>query len=242
MKKKLLALFTMVLFILFSLAGCGGGEKKDSGGQPAGGKPAATQPAKEENLGGLLSKGKNVEGLYYEYKVTAKDMTMTGKMWLAGNKMKTEAQAEGQKVVTIFDGETYYTYMPDQNMAIKITADKSNKVSTPVDYTKDADTRPDKYKLLETVVYEGVKCKVVMVTGPDGKEQMKMWVHEEYGIPLRVELTETDGSKSVLEYKNLKVGPQTPETFKLPAGVQVTDMGEMMKNMPQMPKAPGSNQ
>lgn len=80
------------------------------------------------------------------------------------------------------------------------------------------------------------------MTSPDGKEQVKMWVHEEYGIPLRVEVTEADGSKSVLEYKNLKVGPQPADTFKLPAGVQVTDMGEMMKNMPQIPKMPGGQQ
>ncbi|MCL4439818.1 MAG: hypothetical protein M1609_04260 [Firmicutes bacterium] len=127
-------------------------------------------------------------------------------------------------------------------MAMKNTADKGNKVSTPVDYTKDVDVSPDKYKLLESAVYEGVKCKVVVVTDVYGKEQIKMWVHEEYGLPLRVEVTEAGGDKLVLEYKNLKVGPQPADTFKLPAGVQVIDMSETMKNFPQMPKMPGAGQ
>ncbi|MCL4439819.1 MAG: hypothetical protein M1609_04265 [Firmicutes bacterium] len=89
----------MALFVLVIMAGCGGGGQKETGGQPA-----DSQPAKEESVTGLLSKGKKVEGLFYEYKMTAKDMTMTGKMWLAGNKMKIEAQVGGQKVINIFDG------------------------------------------------------------------------------------------------------------------------------------------
>jgi len=35
-----------------------------------------------------------------------------------------------------------------------------------------------------------------------------------------------------MEYKNLKVGPQPEETFKLPDGVQITDINQMMKQMP----------
>jgi hypothetical protein len=38
-----------------------------------------------------------------------------------------------------------------------------------------------------------------------------------------------------MEYKNLKVGPQPPDAFKLPTGVKITDMNEMMKQMPQIP-------
>jgi hypothetical protein len=38
-----------------------------------------------------------------------------------------------------------------------------------------------------------------------------------------------------MEYKNLKVGPQSPGVFELPAGVKITDVNEMMKQMPQMP-------
>lgn len=70
---------------------------------------------------------------------------------------------------------------------------------------------------------------MIIVTGADGKEQSRMWVREGYGVPVRVEYTDAGGNKTVMEYKNLKVGPQPPETFKLPEGVQVHNLGEIMK-------------
>ena len=132
------------------------------------------------------------------------------------------------------DTNTVYTYYPDQNMAIKLSAPESGeKAPTPTDYTRDAD--PDKIKTLETTMYDGVKCKVMLIKSGEGKEQVKMWVCEDYGIPVRVEATAPDGSKTVMEYKNLKVGPQPPDAFKLPTGVKISDMNEMMKQMPQIP-------
>ena len=35
-----------------------------------------------------------------------------------------------------------------------------------------------------------------------------------------------------IEYKNMKIGAQASDLFKLPAGVKIQDMNEMMKNMP----------
>ncbi len=52
---------------------------------------------------------------------------------------------------------------------------------------------------------------------------MKMWVSEEYGIPLRVETPE-EGSQTIIEYKNLKVGPIAEDVFEIPQGVQIIDM------------------
>ncbi|WP_145091145.1 hypothetical protein [Sporomusa sp. KB1] len=82
--------------------------------------------------------------------------------------------------------------------------------------------------------YDGVKCKVLLTQDEgEGKSQTKLWVREDYGIPLRVEVTEANGSKNmVMEYKNLKVGAQPAAAFQLPEGVEVMDMGEMMKGLP----------
>jgi len=41
------------------------------------------------------------------------------------------------------------------------------------------------------------------------------------------------------QYRNLKFGPLPPETFKLPPGVDVLDLGEMIKDMPQDLQPPG---
>jgi len=159
-------------------------------------------------------------------------------MWIEGEKIKNESTAEGKKVVTILSGDTSYVYYPDENTAMKMVLNKQNKQSeNPFDYGKDIDTAPDKYKVLETVVYDGIKCKVVAVTGADGKENLKMWVREDYGIPVRVEATDADGVKTVVEYKNMKIGKQPADTFQLPAGVTITDMSQMMNDLSKMPGA-----
>lgn len=225
-----------VAFLLTCLTGCGGG-KKETGGEPAPAKSSERQETGEEPLAEVFAKGKKIEGMSYEYILTMPTGKMTGKVWMQGEKMRTEGTVSGQRIVTIVDGETntVYTYYPDQNRAVKLSAgEQGEETQSPTDYVENTD--PAAAKVLETTVYDGVKCRVVLVQSPDGSE-VKMWVREDYGIPIRVETTAPDGTKVVMEYKNLKVGPQPPETFKLPAGVQVTDLNEMMKGLPQMPGA-----
>jgi len=239
--KKRLPLFLVVLALVFSvlvLAGCGGGGKQ-TGSQPAKDQQGGSQPAKEESVADLFSKGKKVEGMSYDYTMTSKDISMSGKVWLQGKKMKTESTFEGQKMISFIDGDTntFITYYPDQNTAMKISSPPTDRqTETPTDFTSDIDTT--KVKVLETTVYDGVKCRVLEVTEKDNKTLVKMWVREDYGIPIRVESTDPDGGKFVMEYKNLQVGSIPADVFQLPAGVEVTDMNEMMKNMPQIPNMP----
>lgn len=244
--KKAFPLFLVVFIVLsgFSLTGCGGGEK-NSGSQPAQSQSTTTQPAKDESVASLFSKGKQIEGMSYDYTLTAKNNVMSGKVWMQGKKVKTEATVAGQKMFTIMDGDTMYTYNPAENTAIKISLKESQKdnkkpADTPSDYTEGMDMST--VSLLESTIYDGVKCKVISVKEKDNKAQMKMWVREDYGIPIRVETTEPEGGTVVMEYKNLKVGSLSSDLFQLPAGMQVTDMSEMMKQIPQMPKTPGGQQ
>lgn len=226
--KKHFALVMMLIFAFcLGLAGCGG-KQQGTESQPAG----SQQAAKEESISDLLAKGKNIEGMSYDFILTAKENVISGKQWLQGKNMKMETVVQGQKMITIVDGDNnaFYNYLPDQKMAIKISAGQLQKVDTPNDYTGDLQADPGKVKIVGTEVYDGAKCKVVEVAS--GQEQMKMWVREDCGVPVKVEAAGPDGVKSVMEFKNLKLGPQEPGTFKLPDGVQVTDMGEMLKNIP----------
>jgi outer membrane lipoprotein-sorting protein len=225
-----LAVLVLVLFCL-GLAGCGG--KKETGGQPAPGKPA-----KEESLAGLLAKGQKItkEGMSYEYVLTTAAGKMAGKVWLQDKKMKIEGVTSGLKVITIIDGDagTAYAYYPAQNMAMKVSAQGLGaQTNSPTDYTKNAD--PARIKVLGTTVYDGVRCRVILVKDAASGIETKMWVREDYGIPVRVETTTPDGAQVVMEYKNVKIGPQPPDTFKLPAGVKITDVNAMMKQLPQVP-------
>ncbi|HAU30944.1 MAG: Uncharacterized protein XD78_1116 [Desulfotomaculum sp. 46_296] len=228
--KRLAAFLAVSVLILFclGLAGCGG--KKDAAEQLA---PAG----KEEPVAGLFAKGQRIEGMAYDYILTAPGAKMTGKAWVQGKKLRTEGVVGGQKIVTIIDGDAniVYSYYPSQNMAVMVSVgDMGKETQTPADYTKGVD--PNAVKVAGTMVCDGAKCKVILVQGEGGSGEVRMWVREDYGIPVRVETTAPDGTKVVMEYKNVKIEPQSPELFKLPAGVKITDVNAMMKQLPQVPR------
>ena len=224
---SVLAAIILVFLTGTILTGCGGTAQKASETPP----PAENN---QETLSDLFSKGQNIEGLSYDYIVTLDGKeTYNGKINIQGKKMRSESTVEGQKNITIIDGNSILSYNSEQNIAYKITADMTDQVKSPAEYISDASSQTEKLQTLETAVYDGVKCRVISVTGADGQEQMKMWVREDYGIPLRVETKGADGSTVVIEYKNMKIGSLPDDTFKLPAGVKVMDMNEITNMLPQ---------
>ncbi len=231
--KKFLPLILIVAIVLsgLGLTGCGSKSAQE--------QPTSVKSAKEESVADLLSKGKQIESMTYDFIITAKDSVINGKVWMQGKKIKTEGVVEGQKSITFYDGETntIITYIPDQDTAIKLTADKSKKpTKTPGDYSGEYDAT--KMKVLETTVYDGVKCKVLEVADQGSKSIVKMWVREDNGVPVKIETNEPDVGKFVIEYKNMNFGPIPADVFQLPAGIKVTDMNEIMKDLPQMSNMP----
>lgn len=220
------------------LAGCGGSKSTTS--QP-------TETAKTETISDIFAKGQKIDGLAYEYTITASDMVLNGKVWMMGKKMKTESVMDAQKIISYIDGDTNSAiiYYPDRNEATKVSAGQAEEQDvgseTPLDYTSGIDQTA--VKELETVVYDGVKCRVVEVTDKDSKAVTKMWIREDYGIPMRIESTDPTGQKFLMEYKNMKVGSLSADVFQLPTGVKITDMSELMKQMQQqMPNITGGQQ
>ncbi len=218
-------LIASVLLVIasFALAACGG-----EAIQP-------TKPAKQESVAELFAKSKNLSGLSYDYVMSNADMkgmVVKGKFWSMGKKSKVETTAGDQKVITIVDGDanTVYNYIPEQKMLAKMPMDASNAPGTPDRYSKETD--PAKFKVLETVDYEGVKCRVLLLEEPQGVRQ-KIWVREDLGLPIRVEVSGDKVDRQVVEFKNIKVGPIPDSEFALPQGVPVTDLKEVMKNMRQ---------
>lgn len=219
--------FLAIALVAFSLifAGCGGGSKDAA-------KGTAPAPAKEESISDLFAKGKNVAGMSYDFVMTMKEMKMEGKMWIAGKKMRTDMTVATQKTVTITDGDANvaYIYNPDQKSAMKVAMDKAKGGQSPDSFTAPGDA--PKYKVVGTETIDGVKCKVLLMQEPNTKSENKMWVREDYGLPVRVEISESGNKVMVAEYKNMKIGAVPPETFKLPDGTKIMDMSDMMKNLP----------
>lgn len=221
-----------LLIVSGLLAGCGGDKKE------AAAPPAAQPAAQTESIEAIFAKAKQMPGISYESVITAKDMTVNAKIWVEKNKVKMEQTVRDQKFVMYFDGEDMYQYDAGKNIAmkfpIKAMEGKGIKRPDPAAYTEQM--APGSLKVLETVVYEGVKCRVVSYTMKEGEQAVKMWIREDYGFPMRMEIVMKNGDKIMTENKNVKIGAIPEDTFKLPAGAKIQDMSEMMKSLPQTPK------
>ena len=218
------------------LGGCGGDKKAaDKPAAPAASAPAKPAPATEETIATIMMKAKNAPGVSYDMVMTAPGFSNTSRLWSSKDKMRVENTFEGKKMITIVDGDTTYMYNPEENIAMKFSGKNlptgmEGKPENPSDY-QDSMVK-DSLKSLETVVYEGVKCRVVTFVDKEDGATAKMWLREDYGLPMKQEVVSKKGEKMTIENKNMKIGAQASDLFKLPAGVKIQDMNEMMKNMP----------
>ena len=236
-QRVILTLGALLIFATSLITGCGGTDKKSS---PAPAAPASSQPAKpaggaEETLAAIMMKAKQAPGYSCDIVMTAPGFSSTTKMWVAKEKMRMENTFEGKKMVTLIDGDTTYMYDPETQTAMKFSSKDmpggmEGKIDNPSDYEKGM--AKDSLKFIENAVYDGVKCRVVAYTDKEDGATAKMWLREDYGLPMKQEMSSKNGEKMTIEYKNMKIGVPAADLFKLPAGVKIQDVGAMMQNKP----------
>jgi outer membrane lipoprotein-sorting protein len=234
--KKLISLGIATCIIALSLAllaGCATSEKPPTSSTPTSPQteesttPPSSPPteeseadqASEETLDDILGRTSGIESVKFDMVMTSPGIaTMTTKVWLKGQNMKSETTMEGQIVINITNHETrtIYMYMPDQNMAFVMTYDQAQE--SPIDETQAISQYHPQITGTETI--DGKVCLVVeySVQGTS----TKMWIWQEYGFPLKV-VTETDQGTTTIEYKNIEFTDIPDSEFQLPPGVEIMD-------------------
>jgi outer membrane lipoprotein-sorting protein len=147
--------------------------------------------------------------------------TTTTSIWVKNNKMRSEMTTEGQTVVTLLDmdAHTIYIYYPDQNMAMEMTYEPSESA------IDEAQSIPDySPTILGHETLDGKVCLVVQYTAEGAT--VKTWLWEQYGFPIRVEMTTSEGT-TVVEYKNIEFIDIPDSMFELPEGVEIMEMPGM---------------
>ncbi len=144
--------------------------------------------------------------------------TITTKIWMKNNKMRTETTVEGETAVMLIDidTQTIYMYFPAQNMAMKMTYEQ------PESAIEEAQSIPDyNPTIIGTETMDGKVCLVVEYT-IEG-QTTKMWIWKDKGFPIRVEMTTAEG-KIIMEYKNIDFTDIPDSMFELPEGVDIIDI------------------
>lgn len=195
--------------------------------------PAATTG---ENLGDVLGRAGGIASVKYDVLVTVTGKpAMTQKVWVKKSKMRTEVNMLGQTSISLIDldAKTLYSYLPAQNMAIKMDFNQAPQPAT--DTAKSIlDNQP---VVIGTETLDGKICLVVQYTFKEGTT--KMWIWTKYGLPIRSETTTATGTM-VMEYQNIDFSDIPDSMFQLPAGVQIQAMPSIpgLPNMPVPPTSP----
>lgn len=121
-------------------------------------------------------------------------------------------------MIANFDTQVAYLYYPAMNMAYQM--DFEQVVELPL---ADAQSIPDyEYQIIGTEILDDKECLVVEYTVPAEQTTVKMWIWEEYGFPIRAEMTTSAGT-TIAEYRNLDFGDILDNMFELPPGVEIME-------------------
>ncbi len=129
-----------------------------------------------------------------------------------------EFTAEGQTMVYLVDSDakTMYTYIPAQNMAMKMDFSQAPEAAT-----ESLDLEGYNPVVIGTETLDGKVCLVVEYTVQGIKT--KSWIWKEKGFPIRME-TATPQGTMVMEFKNIEFVDIPDSIFELPAGVQIVQI------------------
>lgn len=129
-----------------------------------------------------------------------------------------EFTAEGQTMVYLIDSDakTMYTYIPSQNMAMKMDFSQAPEAAT-----ESLDLEGYNPVVIGTMTLDGKVCLVVEYTVQEIKT--KSWIWKEKGFPIRMEMATPQGTM-VMEFKNIEFVDIPDSMFELPAGVQIVQI------------------
>ncbi|MGE5396954.1 MAG: DUF4412 domain-containing protein [Chitinophagales bacterium] len=226
MQKRISMMIVLLLVGSLVLVGCGKSNKETSAPTDKSTAPKQSSVQKESKIDSELTKlmnaARNIKGMSYEMTMSGSGVNSTMKVWQNGKKMRTEAEANGQKSIIIINPEKdlYCNYIPSANMAM--TYDESTKKSMKnANANQWSEEGVTDYKITGSEKCNGYDCKVIK--GRPGGIRTRIWVREDLGVPVKIE--SIDHGKTVkIEFKNYIIGPQDDSFFELPVGVQMTDM------------------
>jgi outer membrane lipoprotein-sorting protein len=141
------------------------------------------------------------------------------KLWEKGNKVRIETTEQATSIVVLANGDTrtVYRYTPSQNTAERMPYPSQARTALgAVNILKSSNVAAS-----GTAVIDGKNCLIVTL-GTDAN--VRMWLWQDYGIPLLLEETSATG-KTTVEFRNLDFTDIPASSFDLPQGVRVVSGG-----------------
>jgi hypothetical protein len=238
-----------LLIITFFLWGCGtteevpaepaGVESPEAADEPADVPDSGQEIMDEEQLMSLFSSGKELDEVYYVMTMSTTEMDpFISRIWTKDGRMRAETEMMGQEFTTIYDVNAVYTFEAEEQVAIRMAPgfgmDESMDAFTADDLTSTFDT--DRLEYMGTEMYNGLLCHVVRSVDLETGQAVEIWLHPDYGFPMRVEsLSEDPDEQYLMEVTEFQIGGIPDNMFTVPDGYEIIDMEDMFQNMPVIP-------
>ena len=154
----------------------------------------------------------------------AKGKVATGKIYIKGDKIRQEIEAEGQANITILrlDKKISWTLLPENQYMEFALQDIPTQLQKDEEYETTSLGR-------ETV--NGYDCQVTQYTYKNKKAGILVyWVCQNFGYPVKIQTKDAKGKiTSITEYKNIKTEGLADSLFEVPAGYE--KMGFSLKSL-----------
>ena len=177
---------------------------------------------------GMLAADASAFSVSYDQKTTHGRQVYQSKISMQDQLFRMDMTLDGQASSILRNAEGMFTVMPSQGMAMRMPRLQPGQgpIRGAENYAQYLQEQHAEPAGSETI--DGKACDIYQFTDPEAGGTTKVWVWKEKMFPIRFE-TEGDGGKTVTELSNIQLGQAIPhETFQLPAGVQVMDMGALM--------------
>lgn len=200
----------------------------------------------EVSMVDLLQRAQDVDGMSADFQATEHDtgQEFTGTMWIQDQQRKIEtddtedfdvedleetANISFETLVYITDQEAreHTIYLPEENLAYKHQLPGAEEIETPQEQAEEIDeTDAEDAEYLGTERIDGVECHGWRLE--QAAQTTEMWLHNEYGLPMKTEVFENDELMFTTEFSNLVVEELPADTFELPDNVEMLDMQDMI--------------
>ena len=165
----------------------------------------------------------------YSVQEKKQNISINGKIFIKGDKLRQETQMEGMKQIMIIrpDKNVIWMIMPEGKTYMEMSHVADDKKTEP--WTSERESKA-KYLGKETV--SGLSCKKYEYR--EQGETYYSWISKKFPFPVK-----TEYSDGLIEYKNIKEGKVADSLFEVPSGYTKMSMPKMPQGMPQGMDIPG---
>lgn len=187
-------------------------------------------PMSEDDIASLLSESNVPDEYYYDQTIKTGEYTSTQKFWYKGEKMKIEGEQEGVPYIIIWTEDSMTNLDPQSKTAFRTLyqedmEEENTEGMNDFYNTENFDFENDEnFKYLGKDTVNGESCHVIESTFSEDNSVSKVWIHEEYGIVMKTQVTgATEEMNSEMEVTNLNIGGVSDDEFEIPDDYQIME-------------------